>query len=587
MRNNLSRLLVFVALVAACASVSAADGSVPTDSILSTVQVAMSASAQDINQNVYKWLGAFLILQFTWTNVSQLLSGEADLQKAVGTLARSVSSGGFYVYLIQNGPGFIDAVGHQFIGNLPDTGEIMSATLGLCGGLVVGIATIGIVSTALANLLAYVTLGLFACGAYLALKVFMMQLELGIIVMLAPFNFSLLGLKALREQGMAPFKSLLAFIYRAILLYVIFKAFEIIVNDAGVAIKTVAGISWKDALQIGSAVKTVLYSVASFPILAFLAFKSDSLASSLASGSSSMGVNDVAGAAAAGAAAGAAIASGGAAAIGAAGKAPKSMAGFMDKLAGGGGSVSNASPMGGGGDPPVFHAPEPAPALSSIGAPAEGSASGSAPLPPSRPQSGAASSPPNIKAASGRYGAELPGEGSGMSDAPMALSAVQSTATEGTNGAPEAGQVAGTPAGSQGNSADGPTTAPGASLQSSAAEQSKAVPEAPPAMPVSSTPSSLGLRSGAASSNKSATSGRYGVELPETANQAPAETASNAAIGGPPGSGSSRLEEKLEKLVDHMTQPKKPTLGERLGEANRHLSQEQATTHVSISGHHD
>lgn len=35
-----------------------------------------------------------------------------------------------------------------------------------------------------------------------------------------------------------------------------------------------------------------------------------------------------------------------------------------------------------------------------------------------------------------------------------------------------------------------------------------------------------------------------------------------------------------------MTQPKKPTLGERLGEANRHLSQEQATTHVSISGHH-
>lgn len=465
----------------------------------------MAVSAQQINQNVYKWLGAFLILQFTWTNFSQLLSGEADLQKAVGTLARSVSSGGLYVYLIQNGPGFIDAVGNQFIGTLPDTGEIMAATLGLCGGLVVGIATVGLVSSALANLLTYVTLGLFACGAYLALKVFMMQLELGIIVMLAPFNFSLLGLKALREQGMAPFKSLLAFIYRVILLTVIFKAFGLVVSNAGAAIKDVASMSWSDALQIGSAIKTVLYSFAAFPILAFLAFKSDSLASSLAAGSSSMGVNDVAGAAAAGAAAGAAIASGGAAAIGAAGKAPKSMAGFMDKLAGGGGSISNASSMGGGGDAPVFHAPELA--LSSVGAPAEGSASGSAPLPPRRPQSGAASSPSKINVASGRYGA------------------------------PEAGQVAGTPARSQGNSADGPTTAL--------------------------------------------------AELPETVSQAPAGAAANAAIGGPPESGSSKLEEKLEKLVDHMTQPRKPTLGERLGEANRHLSQEQATTHVSISGHHD
>lgn len=581
MRNNLSRLLVVVALAAACTAVSAADASVPTDSILSTVQDAMAVSAQQINQNVYKWLGAFLILQFTWTNVSQLLSGEADLQKAVGTLARSVSSGGLYVYLIQNGPGFIDAVGNQFIGTLPDTGEIMAATLGLCGGLVVGIATVGLVSSALANLLTYVTLGLFACGAYLALKVFMMQLELGIIVMLAPFNFSLLGLKALREQGLAPFKSLLAFVYRVILLTVIFKAFGLVVSNAGAAIKDVASMSWSDALQIGSAIKTVLYSVAAFPILAFLAFKSDSLASSLASGSSSMGVNDVAGAAAAGAAAGAAIASGGAAAIGAAGKAPKSMAGFMDKLAGGGGSVSNASSLGGGGDPPVFHAPEPA---LSVGAPAGGGAS--APQRSSRPQGGAASRSPSKNFASGRYGPALDTEGPGRSDAPNAPSAVQSAAIEGTNGVPEAGQVAGTPVGSQGNSADGPTTAPGVGLQRSAAEQSKAVPEAPPAMPASPTPSSLGLRSGAASSNKNATSGRYGAELPETASQAPAGTAANAAIGGSPESGSSRLEEKLEKLVDHMTKPKKPTLGERLGEANRHLSQEQATTHVSISGHH-
>lgn len=256
----------------------------------------------------------------------------------------------------------------------------------------------------------------------------------------------------------------------------------------------------------------------------------------------------------------------------------------MDKLMGRG-SVSNASSMGsGGGDAPVFQTPKPA---MSAGAPAGGSAS--APQPPSRQQGGAASSPSmSSSVASGRYGADLSGVGRGLNDSLGSPSAEKGAAIgeEAGAGAVATDPVTVTPAGSQGNSADGPTTAPGASLQGSAAEQAKAVPEAPPAMPVSSSPSSLGLRSGAASSNKNAASGRYGAELPETASQAPAGAASNAAIGGPPESGSSRLEEKLEKLVDHMTQPKKPTLGERLGEANRHLSQEQATTHVSISGHH-
>lgn len=68
-----------------------------------------------------------------------------------------------------------------------------------------------------------------------------------------------------------------------------------------------------------------------------------------------MGVSDVAGSAAAGAAAGAAIATGGAAAAATAGKVPQSMAGFMDNLAAGAGSISNVSPIGiGGGDPPVY-----------------------------------------------------------------------------------------------------------------------------------------------------------------------------------------------------------------------------------------
>lgn len=60
-------------------------------------------------------------------------------------------------------------------------------------------------------------------------------------------------------------------------------------------------------------------------------------------------------------------------------------------------------------------------------------------------------------------------------------------------------------------------------------------------------------------------------------------SARTAGIGGKQG-----LEQDLTRLVDHLTQqgPRKPTLGERLGEANKHLAQEQAATHVSINAHH-
>jgi type IV secretion system protein TrbL len=60
-------------------------------------------------------------------------------------------------------------------------------------------------------------------------------------------------------------------------------------------------------------------------------------------------------------------------------------------------------------------------------------------------------------------------------------------------------------------------------------------------------------------------------------------------IGGAQGvgTGSKRLEEAIDNLAKHLGQPpRKPTLGERLGDANRHLSQEQAAVHVSINPHH-
>ena len=77
--------------------------------------------------------------------------------------------------------------------------------------------------------------------------------------------------------------------------------------------------------------------------------KSDSIASSLAGGSTNMGTGDVASAAAAGAAMGAAAASGGAAVNDAAAKGGQSMSDVIKQMKASGGELSNDSPIGAGG----------------------------------------------------------------------------------------------------------------------------------------------------------------------------------------------------------------------------------------------
>ncbi len=100
---------------------------------------------------------------------------------------------------------------------------------------------------------------------------------------------------------------------------------------------------------------SVLFAaVIGYLLLAFLAYKSDSIAASLASGSTNLGTSDAATAAAIGAAVGGAIGSAGAT-LGM-GKTPQLMGDFMKQAFGGGGvGMSNATPdtgTGGVGTPP-------------------------------------------------------------------------------------------------------------------------------------------------------------------------------------------------------------------------------------------
>jgi len=451
-----------------------------TDGVVDAVKQGLAASAVNlIEPKVMGWLGAFLTLQFCLANYRKLIQG-ADLQEAMAKLVGALFSAGLCITAVTYGPEFIDSVGNDllshFLSSVPGTSSVLAATLALATAILTAAGVVSALNNALASVLTVVFWIVLGGGVYLACKVFMFYLELGMVVVLSPISFALLGLDNFRDQGLAPIKSLVSLVYRAVLFGVVFGAFKYVSDST---VDSINGINWFDVTSVTTNVKTLVSNLIAYPVLLFLAFKADSIAATLASGSTSLGNADVGQAVAAGAAAGAAAAAAGSATTAGAGKVPQSMAAFMDNLVAGAGSISNASPMGSGSDAPSFK-PHAAPSMS-VGTPGAGGASDSKPL--SRPN--------------------------------------------------------------------------------------------PPSQPIASPHRALPGETGQESASQ--------AQAPEAQAHG---TASGAAIGGPPGSGSSKLEETLERLTNHLTQPKKPTLGERLGEANRHLSQEQAETRISMSPHH-
>ena len=342
-------LLVFLSLYA-----NAADNGVVT--ITNTVTEAIKAAGGSIFPMALKWLGSFMLVQFIMTNFGVLKSG-GDIDALWAKLLGSLLWFSFCIYVLNSGPDFIDSIGNSILSSFtswPSPEKIISIALGmstpfLIGATVAGLPIVG--APAISSFLFSVVTLIMGVGIYMAIKIIMLSLELGLIVMLAPLSFSLLGLDAFKDQGIAPFKSLIALVFRIIFLSVIFAAYaklgDIVVNNMksiadlpGPVPGILAGMGWKNPDNWAQAFNIVLSSVTAFPLLAFLIYKSDSLASSLAGGSANLG------------SAGAAAASGGAAggAAGAAGKVPEAMSSFMAKL-GGGGSLPNAGGGGTGGGP--------------------------------------------------------------------------------------------------------------------------------------------------------------------------------------------------------------------------------------------
>lgn len=299
-----------------------------------------------------------MALQFVLTQIGLLKSG-ADIEAIIGKLIGSLLWFGFCLIVINKGPDFIDSVGtgilSQFAPNLPGPGSIIAATIGLCTAILgailfVGAPIIGVIP--MGNVLVIVLFVVFSVGMYMAIKVFMITLELGLIVMLSPLSFSFLGLNALKDQGIAPFKALISLVYRIILMGIVYSAFGQITS---VATTNLHDINWLMPSNWPQGMVAIFSALTAFPMIAFLLYKSDSIAASLAGGGTSMGTGDVAGAAAAGAAAGAAMGSGGAAIA----KVPQSMGDAIKSMMSAGtiGDATPGSGSGGTGLVPVGSAP--------------------------------------------------------------------------------------------------------------------------------------------------------------------------------------------------------------------------------------
>lgn len=516
------KLPIAVALLCLSSFALGQDAPSPMDAptVLEFLKQSMEPAMDKLTTMAIKILGSLAVLQFFITNYKSL-TNDGDIQVAIKNGFVAVAWVGIVLYFIQNGPGFIQAVGDQMFGalglNLPSPGKIIQSTLIATGGLFGAAVTVGIGSSTGGSILTWVAFGVFAIGMFFAFKIFMLHLELGLVAMMAPLSFSLLGLSALRDQGIAPFKALVSLVYRIILLTVILSVFT---KVSDVLFKTISSFGPGSFANPGKVIDSLIGAIGAYFILAFLTFKSDSIAATLASGSTSMGTGDIAQAAAAGAALGATVASGGAAAMATGGKAPQAMSDFMSKMMGGGGSVSNASPMGsGGGDAPSFTPPKPSLSAGGGGSGAQspntssGAGGASSSKPPSRSQGNSAAAPQGpTSVASGRYGPDLTGE------APR-------SASEGADGAKNStGSSAAQ--GPKTSSQDGSTPAPGGA-------------------PTDPAP---------------------GSGLP-------------AAIHDP-------RQAQGGDAPQHQG-PRKPTFGERMGEANQHVSQEQAATHISINTHSD
>lgn len=374
-------------LVASLFSIATAhaDWQSPTELVGGSMDAALKQITATLERAMISIIFALSLLQMTASGVKQMASGEMDktfwnvgmnvtwtgialwlLAGAANPIEPSVSNLGDLLYRMQH---WVMSVVSAMTGSVEFSAGAIFA-IGLQAYGTINLAVAKTMSTNAVNVLAalfvpgvsfmtalmtfFIAVVVMLSCAYLAVKVFITKIEFAILVAIAPLNAALLVFAPTREQGWAPFKGALALVYRVLILGGTVAAI-------GVVAQTLSDYVQGQAWGIAADVWTPLLSGAfAFALLAFVAHKSDTIASSMASGTSNLSSGDLAGSVAAGVAAGMT----GAAALGAAAAATKSgtgvkaMSDVMKNLTGespvakGAQAMRQSLGLGDGGDKP-------------------------------------------------------------------------------------------------------------------------------------------------------------------------------------------------------------------------------------------
>ncbi len=368
--KTIHKITAFSLLLLTTSITYAYDG--PVDMVGGAITDASNQTFASLNTIAYTLFMSLALLQFVLKMVKLLSAGESDLGAVLGKVAMSITWIGVVFWLLapvgsglNNGTDIIQKFVDWFLrwaSNFSGGGTAFSAVdifnVGLfathniitsvaaaaTGSVANTITTVVMPATAIFAALMLLLMNVFvlvSC-AYIAIKVFMVKVELAIVLAVSPISFAFLGLDALRDQGIAPFKYGIAVMYRIVILGTIVGAMKIVSDNLTEVLATkVAAGGMTDIWT------PILAAIFGYVLIAFVAHKSDSIAASLASGSTQMSSSDLASAVSTGVAGGLAIASGGAAMKSAIGKGSGALGTALNSMKNEM-SVSNASENGNG-----------------------------------------------------------------------------------------------------------------------------------------------------------------------------------------------------------------------------------------------
>lgn len=286
-------------------------------------------------------LFAFLVLQYTIDGLQKLVSGDGVdglfghfliffTWAAVGVWLLSDSGTGGLTnigWLLRSTIDFFltkAALWTGMNGGSFDAGDIMATGLVAYGKIT--IAVIKAMTTNVASLAAavvpgagpamlfitsimvfFISMTILLCCAYISFKVFMVKLQIAIVICAAPLSVAFLGLRGFREQGLAPFKTLISLVFRIVILAAIVSALKTVSDNLT---QILDGMAFGLAADIWT---PLLSGMMGFLLLAFVTHQSDGIADSLASGGSGVTTGDAMSSIKAGMAAAATVATAGAA----------------------------------------------------------------------------------------------------------------------------------------------------------------------------------------------------------------------------------------------------------------------------------